>query len=505
MQLLRLSEQLATVDIGHVTDEQKEIIVDSSRKKKDNEKIALYPKIEAVHVGLTKNKTFYPADKLKGKTELFSGVYSWLIPYRKPILTHHNKNDGEPIGRVHNAKYLTETKAGRDGILVIPEITDQLAIEKVLDGRYFTVSIGGSTDAAICSICAKNIIEDGWCEHEKGKTYGDQECYWIVGNLWFNELSFVNVPADPDAMIVELGVDGVQHLQESETVFSVAKSPKIFSIPRSVLTHEQRLIQDGVQLHTLYDIIATFRKANISEMEIVERWSDIVESAKTNKREVDPVPSFEDLLAQVQAMEADKIAEFLAKDTEDVVELNVKVAMQKQALSEATGTISTLESSVSELTQERDDLQTAKAEADTKVSELEVQIADLTESLNTQKDEADRLLQENADLSGQLHQNLAERVVDMKISLNRVKLDERDEMIKSHVLRKADSLIDTLGDLLAEFSSGTVPQGTPSPGVAINPGLADAEAAKQTTPEGSNSPPELTEADVLKRLFSGNK
>ena len=35
-------------------------------------------------------------------------------------------------------------------------------------------------------------------------TYENQTAMWALGNIWFDELSFVNVPADQDAMVIEV-------------------------------------------------------------------------------------------------------------------------------------------------------------------------------------------------------------------------------------------------------------------------------------------------------------
>jgi hypothetical protein len=58
-----------------------------------------------------------------------------------------------------------------------------------------------------------------------------------------------------------------------------------------------------------------------------------------------------------------------------------------------------------------------------------------------------RLLDENARLRAALKRNLAERVVDTKISLGLCEADGRDDEIASHISRSASSLADTLRDL----------------------------------------------------------
>lgn len=172
--------------------------------KEVEELIALHVQIEAIHAGKTKNNMFYSSEKLRGDALMSSGVHSWVYPYNKPMLTHHNQYDGEPVGRIIEAQFATTTNANREGVIVKAEIVDKDAMTKVLDGRYKTVSIGAETDAAICSICGRDVIKDGYCGHWPGETYDNEKCFFMAGNIWFCELSFVNVPADQDAMVVQV-------------------------------------------------------------------------------------------------------------------------------------------------------------------------------------------------------------------------------------------------------------------------------------------------------------
>lgn len=228
---------------------------------------ALHIKIEAIHAGKTKNNTFYPSDKLKGDPLLSSGVHSWVYPYNKPMLTHHNQHDGEPIGRVIEAQYDGYSKSGREGILVTAEIVDKEAMEKVLDGRYHTVSIGAETDGALCSICGKDIIKDGFCGHWPGETYDGEKAFMLVGNVWFQELSFVNVPADQDAMVVS--INKILDTQESFDygIYEKVKQFKLDGMTEkqisenwNTLTHKkenastlEKLIEAHEVLHTLWN------------------------------------------------------------------------------------------------------------------------------------------------------------------------------------------------------------------------------------------------------------
>lgn len=184
------------------TDETIQEFVDSKYNFKEAQEsdIELIHIIEAIHAGPTRNNTFYQADKLKGDEELKSGAYSLTYPYNKPMLTHHNTYDGEPVGRIRRASFVQKGQNEKPALVIVANILSKEAAEKVRDGRYLTVSIGGYTDSITCSICGYNIMDNGYCpDHSRGKTYDGQKCYWIMGNIWIDEVSYVNVPADPDA------------------------------------------------------------------------------------------------------------------------------------------------------------------------------------------------------------------------------------------------------------------------------------------------------------------
>jgi hypothetical protein len=217
--------------------------------------------IVATHAGrLTRNHGFYLPQKMR------EGANSLLENYGKPILTHHNSHD-DPVGRVVGVKYvdtsmnfardsvvdaliknlckpslpfvqsldlvdkLSESDLLRDPaypglghILITAEISDSDAIQKILDKRYLTVSIGASTDKAICSICKQDWVEEGPCEHRPGKVYDDKLAYIIAGKLLYDEVSFVNVPADTLAGIVTIHNGAMQDsivVEESQQICNV--------------------------------------------------------------------------------------------------------------------------------------------------------------------------------------------------------------------------------------------------------------------------------------------
>lgn len=166
--------------------------------------IALDVEMEATHSGKNRNYTIYYEDSMEKDAE------SFVNPFRKPVLKNHNSYSGEPMGRILQAyagpSELTDERAA---IHLKARITDQDVMLKFIDGRYRTVSIGGTMGTVTCNICGKNILKDGkfkFCGHWRGETYKDEVCYWGAKDIEYHEVSTVNNPADDFAQIMKVTV-----------------------------------------------------------------------------------------------------------------------------------------------------------------------------------------------------------------------------------------------------------------------------------------------------------
>lgn len=177
-------------------------ITDFKESINDNDDKEFIATIEGIHETVTGNYTEYKEDELRGSPSNLTGVHSWTRPYNNPVLTHHDQESGEPIGRVIEAKFSNSTLSGKPGIILKARITDEDAIEKIKDGRYQTVSVGGNVAHAECSICGTDWVTEGWCEHMPGREYEGQEMTLIMKDITFVEVSFVNVPADEYAHLI---------------------------------------------------------------------------------------------------------------------------------------------------------------------------------------------------------------------------------------------------------------------------------------------------------------
>lgn len=162
---------------------------------------AVLADIEGIHEYpvVTRNCTRYMPQALK------ESVAKWTSPYYRPLIKHHNEENGETIGRVIAANY-KESKIvpGTHALEFTVVVPKEPHASDVESGLLDTVSIGFTTNDMRCSICGQNIAQDGPCEHERGLEYDGQTCYWDCYQMDPKELSYVIVPSDPYAKNVRV-------------------------------------------------------------------------------------------------------------------------------------------------------------------------------------------------------------------------------------------------------------------------------------------------------------
>jgi hypothetical protein len=230
------------------------LIPDGAPQQQNSTAKGLVTRIAATHSGLiTRNNGFYMPDKMR------AAVSSWTDIYPKPVQVHHDDHD-DAVGRVMSARYVETTAVvadkfknhvlrdsqkrqvgyadaafwdklnspkisfheklqllklvdsvlqdkhyrGTGYIELTCDIVDAEAIKKVQNGIFLTVSVGAMSDKAVCSVCNTNWIEEEHCGHRPGKMYDGKMCYVIAGNLEYDEVSFVNTPADRHATILAI-------------------------------------------------------------------------------------------------------------------------------------------------------------------------------------------------------------------------------------------------------------------------------------------------------------
>jgi hypothetical protein len=156
---------------------------------------SIMQEIEGLHVGPTRNFTWYM------ESALDSSIPSWTKPYQKPLIMHHNEQNGKIIGRVcHVEKKTKNTRSGTPALLFTCNVPDKDGMEQIQDGRLKTVSVGVTAHDIRCSICGEQIELDhngcSVCGHDRGNEYDGETCYWQVYEMEAKELSYVIVPSD---------------------------------------------------------------------------------------------------------------------------------------------------------------------------------------------------------------------------------------------------------------------------------------------------------------------
>ena len=130
---------------------------------------------------------------------------SWTNPYRRPLIKHHNEEDGEIIGRICEAKYITKnTRSETPALLFTVNIPGEQAKADVKSGLLETTSIGVIAHSVKCSICGQELANGETCEHERGAIYNGETCYWDIHEMEAKELSYVIVPSDMYAKNIDI-------------------------------------------------------------------------------------------------------------------------------------------------------------------------------------------------------------------------------------------------------------------------------------------------------------
>lgn len=204
--------------------EAKQVLRDNAEKMRaPGSGVRLRTHGPVTYSGMITNRRVYPGARVR------KAVDTWMSPFPKPIHRHHNSGRGDgptedPIGRAFSARYVqtADNEAwNTDGHSPLPfgtgfidltfDVTDPDAVQKVLDGRFLTLSVGFDTKSMFCSVCGTDWLQaDHPCDHAPGVPFEITEAkrtrvvipHLITGDLVYDEASFVNRPANPLASIV---------------------------------------------------------------------------------------------------------------------------------------------------------------------------------------------------------------------------------------------------------------------------------------------------------------
>jgi molecular chaperone GrpE (heat shock protein) len=502
----------------------------------------IYPLIRAITGNkVTRNSTYYPREELIGNEAFGTGLISFLKPYEAPVLLHHmdrpmggSSLDTDPLGRVIAVKYIEPDNPAmgysytgeRDNgyLAIVPRITDPLAIKKISDERYKTVSIGCAAENVYCSICGPKLSfrEHGQCDHEKGAYYneGGEErmCYYVLSGLKYREISFVNIPSDNEAQVYkkDMGKKGVMAWAKGPNSLTTLGNESA-NFPMQIkqclegfkFAHENKE-GNSMTFTNIEDI-----KANADKlMEMVDKGETPDEElVKAVAEAIDKAGLSTEHITRVVISDLEGVP-FLNKEFKEdeeispIAEFFAEEGQKEVPLSELSTLFNAVETYIDSLRVSVKDLKTVQEEKDTKIQSLESELkewqdkaeAAISGEIGTLQTEIENmkttLAEESETAKKWMTRSLAVELIRAGDKLAKGKtLDQLTEQLSS---RSVESILDRYMDAISDISnSHTVEQITNITKVG-NP-------ANENIPEQRNSKGVHTSIENIRKLWEKNK
>jgi len=407
--------------------------------------------IDATHSGVITNRRVYPAKTVStGYKSFTSKANGGSAEYDKPVLKHHDLHE-DPIGRIVKASYVP-LKSGKEfdedfkrpdpvggkgsGVVTVTAlITDQESIQKIIDGRYLSVSAGHNTDSMTCSICAKSILK---CNHWPGKYYDaegeetDEEngfyCFYITGNMDYEELSFVNMPAQPPAKLVNFKWEDCLAKSDFEKKDFLIES---MTRGKKSMVRGFSLMDDDGEFNLLKGTFESSTKKTVVAM-------------------TSPVANNSDKHAETPKVPQAKNSKNSAAQETNIANSNTKDSKMDLTTEQNGLDVQTLQTSLQAVSAEKDKLSKEKAAADQKIATLEATLA-------SKNSEIERLTKAQTDSQVEMSKALATALTSHRMKLGKpdtVSIDSTEkfnEYVSKLAKRSADSLRDAIEDIMSEL------------------------------------------------------
>ena len=296
---------------------------------------SLMVEIEGIHASpaATRNFTRYMPKALK------NSVHTWTAPYRKPLIEHHNEENGQIIGRIINAEYVMKnTLSGTPALKFTVNVPDERAKKDIKSGLLATTSIGATAHDVRCSICGSHIesAEEGCPNgHERGGNYNGETCYWDIYSIEGKELSFVVVPADP-------------YSQKTAVYPATESNSKKPTVIKESYTDDQ---EDGLSIPS--EKGANMAKKEVTAEDLTAEVASLKESLDAQtKKAVELEESLKEATKKIEALEKEKVelsesVESLTKEKNEFDEkLKGETALRESLEEEISNTKAELKESV---------------------------------------------------------------------------------------------------------------------------------------------------------------
>lgn len=394
--------------------------------------IALDVETEATHSGKNHNYCIYYEDSMEKDAE------SFINPFNKPMLKNHNSYS-EPLGRIKQSWFgpskLTDE---RSAIHLKTRVTDKDAIEKFLDGRYGTVSIGGSMGTVTCNICGKTILKDGkfkFCGHWRGETYKDQVCYWGARDIEYHEVSTVNNPADDFAQVVKV----------------------------TVITDEDKEENNDNN------------KEGVGDMGATQNQSSQSSNDQRNKL----VAMIDELLGNPTSKTTDSTATPSATENQDSTTNTDNSATTDDNKDDVTKQLEDANQKIDDLEKQLADANKAKEEAEAKLADAEKEKEEAVQDSIAMKDQCIELALANKKI-------IADQIVELEISQKKLEDSKSSERHKELISQSMKDLQATLDSVKKNETSTADSQRQPA--TVQNPTLANAGEQNSTVTDANGNP-----------------
>lgn len=262
------------------------------------------------------NNRIYPP---KGQRDQ---VDTWVKPYAKPILLHHNTL-GDALGRVVSVEYqdnsqeamkffksLKDFQAFKDDmesdvpariykamvrnnlitnkdwpgigkLIAKARVTDNDAIDKFVDQRYLTFSAGSHSDRYVCGACNSNWATGEVCDHQPGSITEDGDpVVMITGKFIADELSVVNNPANRTSVVRSIQLDAEEDsaayndfVLDESMIYSVDSQTEIEAI-----TDYRQITYDAIKTGNFKVIEDALNGKNLGELKLLTSVHDSLHS-----------------------------------------------------------------------------------------------------------------------------------------------------------------------------------------------------------------------------------
>lgn len=367
-------------------------------------------------------------------------------------------------------------------------ITDPVAIEKVLDKRYLTGSVGGRAGKAICSISGEDLAvesSDGrpkLPKFRRGQVYKGRLAFVDMQDISFKEYSFVNQPADSKSSVrSKKVVDGNFSTQDSTDDWVAKSSAFVLSMDEEDIysVKESRSLLQGMKPKESKPLYLHLKGSFLTAMAVQESENykynessllsdeDIKDNTESQEKEkMENVENQEDILAVAEELsnslssiasesadDADSVAPQEQEDVVEDAETNAADSAEEISNDNSEKADEQAEEAVDSEEAEKPEEKPEESQAETSEGSIDEKSLDGDAKAATESDNSEILArvksleEENAKLKKALHRTLVERVVDAKISVGIESVDNRDKAIEEHADRTASSLADSLRDL----------------------------------------------------------